>query len=347
MSSSTSAFERAAATVSEASAEEPWRRWLFVYVGVLVGLTSFVFLAVVLLDPFSTGRLTPIDGFNIATKKRIFGHAGRIRNPRFNAAIIGNSRAFPIEPARLGELTGHRIVNLAMEGLWPPEQRFLLRNFVRHQRGRAPLIIMVLDSSWCESKRHHTKYELPRWLYEGSDLDYLRHIVSLNSAEAALVRAMILLGLKRDLKRLDGYDPWYPPDVAMMRQQMLNMPVHAGGEPVSAPFPNLDDLGEALAGVEPASPVILMFPPEFAGALAVPGSPAEARIDACKARVGEIAGVRQRTEFIDLWRDTPVVRDPMNFIDQMHFLDPVAQYVEGVLAPRIRRLAGRPDGVAK
>lgn len=347
MNSSISASEPAAGSTAEAHAEAAWRRWLLVYASILAGSLAFVFVAVVVLDPFSTGRLSPVRTVSIATEKRMFAHAGRIRDPRFNAAIFGNSRAFSIEPARLGRMTGYRIVHLAMEALLPPEQLFLLRAFVRNRLGQAPLIIMVLDTNWCVSSLTHTSYELPRWLYEGSNLQYLRRILSPLAAKAALVRLSILIGVMNDVRRIDGYDPWLPREAPTMRQRMLNTPPPTEGEPVTAPFPALDELKKALANLDPDSPVMLMFPPVYAGSLPVSGSAAEARVEMCKDRIRKIAKGRARTDFLDLRKDAPNVRDPMNFMDHVHFLDPVAREVEAALAPLIRQIAARQDAAGQ
>ncbi|MGH6768104.1 MAG: hypothetical protein ACRECO_03675 [Xanthobacteraceae bacterium] len=340
MSSSTSDFERDLAL--DASADPRWRRWIALYLAVAVGATGICFLALVLLDPFSTGRLTPIKSFNITTSYRILAHAGRIRNPAFDSAIIGNSRSFPIEPARLSALTGHRIVNLAMPGMYPPEQLFFVETFVRQHRGSAPLIIWQLDVAWCQSEQRHTEYDIPKWVYAESDFEYLRHIVSRTALRAAYARLQILLGLKKDAARLDGYEPWIPDDVPARRAAMLKAPAQTYGEPVSDPFPNLDALKTGLAAIEPASPVVLWFPPVYVGALPVPGSAAEARLAECRARLRAIVAGRPHTELVDLWKDAPGLHDPDNFIDHMHFLDPVARDVERVLAEHIRTLAPRP-----
>jgi hypothetical protein len=339
MSSFISAFEQEPA--ADAGADVRWRRWIAVYLAVLLGLASAGFLALVLLDPFSTGRLTPIKSFNITTSFRILAHAGRIRNPAFDSAIFGNSRSFPIDPARLSAMTGYRIVHLAMPGMYPPEQLFFLHTFVRQHRGRAPLVIWQLGPAWCSAEQQHTIYDLPRWLYAESDIEYLRHIMSRTALRAAVVRLRILLGLGKDAARLDGYEPWIPNDVPARRRAMVRAPSPEAGYPVSAPFPNLDALELALAEIEPGSPVVLWLPPVYAGALPVPGSPAEARLAECKARLRAIVAERPHTDLVDLWKDGPGLRDPENFIDHMHFLDPVARSIESALAERIRLLAPR------
>jgi len=68
--------------------------------------------------------------------------------------------------------------------------------------------------------------------------------------------------------------------------------------------------------------VVLFMPPVYAGTCLCRGSLAEARLAACKAAPG-IAAARP----IHLPRLPPrrrVTRDPMNFIDATHYLDPVA-----------------------
>jgi hypothetical protein len=57
------------------------------------------------------------------------GNASRGRDPRFNAAIFGNSRAQLLDPAKLSEATGLSFVQLTTPGSDPREQMTTMRLF--------------------------------------------------------------------------------------------------------------------------------------------------------------------------------------------------------------------------
>jgi hypothetical protein len=141
----------------------------------------------------------------------------------------------------------------------------------------------------------------------------------------------------RNLPRSDGYTLWLPRETAQLRQQMLDTPRPVDAPAASAPFPNLDDLAQTLRQFD--APVVLFMPPVFSGALPVAASRAEARLAACKARVAAIASARPNTAFVDAMVDRASVRDPNNFIDATHYLDPVAIEVEGGIVEAIRAIS--------
>lgn len=321
-----------------------WRRWLTTFVVLGFGGTALLYLAVVLLDPFATGRLTPFTHFRVTTDLRNFAHAGRLRNPEFDSAIIGNSRGFGLEPSRIGRRTGRHFVHLTMAALFPADQLKVMRLFQRHRKGRTPLIVLVVDhETWCSPSRDGTPYALPWWLVEGPDLEYLQRILTADSVRATFRAAGIALGIVGDFSRRDGYELWIPKNTQRLRHEMTLSKPPSVAAPADAAFPYLDDLAQALSELEPDSSVFLFMPPVFSGALPVAGSGAEARANACKRTLEGIAGRRSDTAFVDARIDSPATRDPMNFIDASHYLDPVAIEAEADLVAAITRLTRHSD----
>ncbi len=151
----------------------------------------------VLLDPYATRRITPVAHFNVTTNVRMFAHAGRVRNPAFDAVITGNSRAFRLESGRLSQATGRRFVHLTLEAAFPVDQMRMAELFAKRHAGTAPMLLQVVDAEiWCETLRGRTSYDMPWWLYEGSNLTYLQRILTLKSVGAAVRRARFALGLR-------------------------------------------------------------------------------------------------------------------------------------------------------
>ena len=311
---------------------QAWRGWLLTLLSVSFGGTAFLYAAVVLLDPFATGRLTPLEHFDVASEKRMFAHAGRVRNPKFDAAIIGNSRGFALETSRLSAASGHTFTHLTQEAAAADDQLRMARLFAAARAGRSALIVHVIDdATWCSPVRGETAYRMPWWLYEGSNLLYLRNIFSADSLSAAFARVSMMLGLRPRNLRSDGYALWLPRDAAELRRDMLRAPRPENAAAADAPFPNLDDLARTLMQLDAA--VVMFAPPVFAGVLPAAGSLAEARLAACKQKVAAIAAARPKTVFVDALVDRESVRNPNNFIDAIHYLDPVAAEVEpGIVA---------------
>jgi len=323
-------------SASDHTSAAAWRLWLLQFVGVTAATTLVLLAFIVLLDPFSTGRLTPLDRIDYVTNNRLYNNVARVRDPRFDAAIFGNSHAVRIATPELDRATGRRFAMLAIEGTWPDEHLSLLQTFDRLHR--AAVIVVVLDDQWCSPTREKG-YVLPQWLYQRETSAYLAHILSPFSLRIAWQRLLVLTGLAIG-QRPDGYDPapWMPWNRAQLQQRMQAMPLPVEAADATAPFPYLDRLKTSLAQLDPHASVLLVFTPVYARYLPLPGSRADARLSACKARAAAIASARPRTGSLDLRVDGLKVRDAANFGDETHFDAPIARDVEAAIAQRIEAL---------
>ena len=329
---------------SEGELDAAWRRWLTICLASLAASFAALFAAVVVIDPFSTGRLTPIERVDIAVPTRPYAAVGLARDRRFNAAIIGNSHALRIDPAILSAATGAQFMQLAVYGVIPPDQLLLIDAFNRSHRGQKGVYVVVLDRLWCDAKRGRSfGTELPRWLYEGSDLDYLRQLPSALAVIGALRRVLILAGLAGPAGRADGFDAggWKPPNRVQLRRQMEAMRRPTEAPELGEPFPYLDDLAAHLAKLDAGASVVLVFPPVYIGFLPAANSSAEAKVDGCKDRARQIAQSRPGTASVDLQVDSPLARDAGNFIDATHLDDIGMAELNSAIIRAVRGLTGR------
>jgi hypothetical protein len=326
------------------TADRAWSRWLARFAATLAVVGAAVFGFVVVMDPYSSGRLTPLTRTDVAMDNRLYANAGRVRNRLFDAAVFGTSVSVRLDPGRLSEATGWRFAMLGIEGVYPVEHLLLIRRFDRLRGGDPALLVVVLDDLWCAPERLNLGYVLPRWLYVGTTFQYLAKIVSPAAVRASYRRLMILLGLRGQDARLDGYDPtpWMPSDRAKRMQDMLAMSPPTEGPDSALPFPVLDDLQREVADFDPAHTLLMVFPPVYRNSLPVPGSAADRRTAACKARARTIASPRPRTDVLDLRVDGPKVGLPANFVDPPHFKDDIARDVEASIAERVKLLADAP-----
>jgi hypothetical protein len=308
-----------------------WSRWLIVFVvGSALGLGALLGV-IVLVDPFSTGRLTPLARVDIAIGNRIYSDAGRVRDPQFDAAIFGNSHAVLIHPARLSQATDRHFVTLAINAMDAGDQAYLMTTFDRRHPDQKLVFVVVLDDYWCaEHALKNPAFRLPRWFYDGSTLAYLGHLLSPEALRASFRRLQILAGLASTEGRADGYEgrELAPIFVDGQLKGMTRSPDSADPE---APFPVLHELEQALADLRSDSMVLLAFVPVFSEYTPA-ASRNGRRLATCKARVRAIAHGRPRTEMVDLRVDLLKVGDPANFIDATHFGAGLARDVEAGIA---------------
>lgn len=322
--------------------DQSWRRWLMIFLLTFVVGGAATLGFVVILDPYSTGRLTPFDRIDVALKNRLYANAGRVRDQRFDAAIVGNSHAVRLDPARLSPAADRKFVLLAIEGTYPREHHFLIRMFQRHHRNAG--YVLVLDELSCRPTTETPKsYEVPRWLYDGSTFGYLSRVLSPASLRAAIMRARILLGQRGDAMDANGYDPqpWQRADLIILHERMLKQERPTASDPVNAPLPLLDELATLSREFDPQTRLLLVFTPVYRGVLPVPGSAADARVQACKAKAKEIAASRPRSGFLDLRVDNAAAGNPDNFIDGTHYIDEIARDVEKKIAEQFKLLGDR------
>lgn len=333
MSSSTSS--------SDDTASAPhWRAWLWTFAWVPVGFAAICALTI-MLDPYSTGRFTPFTRIDLATRNDVLGHSARSRDTAFNAGIAGDSNALPLEPARLSAATGLRFAQLSGLGLSPGEQLLIARNFIRNRRQQAPALVIMLDRSWCEADEAHNRISgiFPTFVFESSNFEYLKNMISSFATEAAGYRILMLLGLAGDRRRRDGYAPIIFPEQWTAEQwtaeQLVELRTVFGpsaGPAADAPLPALNALQMLAREFDPQTPLVLFFSPTPSFRLPVTGSAAAKRLDYCKARFREFAAARPHTALIDRLVDGEFAHDMRNFGDSLHAHNRAAPVLEQNIA---------------
>jgi hypothetical protein len=93
-------------------------------------------------------------------------------------------------------------------------------------------------------------------------------------------------------------------------------------------MPALDLLAKVLPELDPRIRVIIVTPPIFAGILPLPGSMGCGMREAHRADCSGTSG----TALLGLRVDSALTRDQTNFLDETHYNDLVAQFVEKEIA---------------
>src|SRR5690349_23734949 len=120
MTSSTSGSERG--PKAGAAQRRLWRRWLLVFGGSYFGLGTLLFALLLLIDPYDTGRFPSLGLVGVADHSMRTADASRGRDPRYNAAVIGNSTGQRLDPYRLSSETGLRFIQLSIPDVGPREE---------------------------------------------------------------------------------------------------------------------------------------------------------------------------------------------------------------------------------
>jgi hypothetical protein len=339
MSSSTSSSEQAARAAK-------WTGFTGAFLGA-AGLIATAFLtAAFLLDPYDTGRSPLKLKEGVRPQGPRTALASRGRDPRFTAAIFGNSHIQLISPEELRAKTGIPFVSLIAPATRPRETFATIDWFLRHHRGAPPKAIVVgIDSYWCTADPALPgEKPFPFWLLSRSLPDYLGGLMRFDLMEELSRRIGYLASGKAERARPDGYWDYesgygaqgYGTDPKIVAR--LEKPLESGGGNIEGPFPAAAGL-EALMRTAPAeTALILLRPPVYVTALPKPGTPDAAADAACRKAFADLAARRPRTALLD-WRvERPELGDPTLFFDHSHYRQPIARLVEADIAEALRRL---------
>ncbi len=202
-----------------------------------------------------------------------------------------------------------------------------------------------IDERWCD---HDPSMPLtmafPFWLYRGN-LEYLANLLSTRSFNAAQARIKLALG------RLTPTDPRGYVDYEAGKVWNFHPP--AATEPAAVPpmtavaantyFPAIEAFDGLLAELPPHTRFVIMMPPVYHTGLPRPGTQDAADRLACKAALVHRLG-RQGVAFLDYQVDSPISRDPKNFMDMVHYRHSVARIIEdgiiGAFGGRVGEEAG-------
>ena len=321
---------------SISDSDRRWRRLLARYALWTILLGTALIALLLGLDPYDTGRLTPLPSFGVPNFGQRLAFASIGRRADADAAIIGNSTIQLLDPARLSKLSGDRVVSLAIPGTGPLEQIAVAEWFRRHHPGTAfKGLALGLDTSWCATDaKLEPAYPFPFWLYSPNALDYAVHLMRYQSFEAAARKVKLMLGLAAPARE-DGYhdyDSGQVWDGELLRQ--LPPPPTASASPPArkADFVAAKLLTDFLAKLDGTTRVVLLFVPRYGKTLPLPGSPAAAHEAECKAAFQAVADARRRTIVLDWLVDNALVRKDENFWDGVHYGAAIARLLEDATA---------------
>lgn len=327
--------------------ERAWQRAVTAFAAVFgLGLVA-AFVLILVFDPYDSGRFPTFMPKGVSDETPRTANVSRGRDPAFNAVIIGNSYVQLLDPARLSASTGLQFVQMTIPGTGSREQAVLLRWFLKHH-AQVGAVVIGADYFWCtENPELPLRNPFPFWLY-GRSVDFLLN--SLHSRAFALMRRRILIALHR-MPPTDpaGYSDYELGHAWNFKPEMTDWPF-VDLSPRNAPqdngasraFPALDLLDRVIAELPANTPVILVIPPQFRGALPDPDSRAAKEIASCKAEILRRIADRSNIVLVDFLHDTPAARKPENFMDHDHYRANVAREIEQQISSEVTARTVRP-----
>lgn len=333
---------------TKADPEGGWRSFVRHFLIVFIGGLGSIYAFILVVDPYDTGRFPALPLSGVADDYKPVANVSRARNPRFNSAVIGNSHGQLLDPTRLSQSTGLRFVQLTTPGSGPREQLTTLRWFMRHHADIAAVIVTI-DNRWCSSDPAiPVTYPFPFWLYE-DDLTYLANVLSTRSLSAARRRLMLAFGhgaaadptgaWDYEVGREWNFKPAMPPDYRPAQTSASDAEAAADMR-----LPPLDRLDATAASIPRSTRIVLVMPPVFYTGLPPEGSRSAAELTRCKSAYARWAKRRPGAVFLDFLTDTPMSRDPHNFMDMEHYRADFARAIEARIAASLNgaALSARP-----
>jgi hypothetical protein len=321
--------------MTEAKPADPraWRRFALLFVALFAGGVGSIYLVLLVIDPYDTGRFPTFMRPGVVDSGQRTSNASHGRDPRFDAAIIGNSRGQMLDPAKLSALTGLSFVQLTTPASGPREQMTMLRYFMAHHRQIDALVLNV-DERWCT---HDPSLPIilpfPFWLYRG-DLEYLSNLLSTRALTFSARRLEMQLGaVEPDDAR--GYQDYETGHYRNFHPRAHARPDKPAVAPLDQPFPAFAVLDPVLAELSPHTKVVFLMSPVYQDWLDELDPQMEADLPGCKAQFARRAAARPRTVFLDYLVEGPISHDAESFMDTQHFRLNVARILEARIAEEL------------
>jgi hypothetical protein len=311
-----------------------WRRFALTFLGVFGGGVGLMYAALLVIDPYDTGRFPTFMKTGVVDEGQRTSNASHGRDPRFTAAVIGNSRGQMLDPAKLSALTGMDFVQLTSPASGPVEQMTMLRYFMAYHR-KIDAVILSVDERWCgHDQSLPIIMPFPFWLYRGN-LEYLGHVLSTRALTFAARRIKMQIGLvpPDDARGYQDYETGHYRNFRPGPLQLVEPPAVA---PLDTPFAGFDILDPVLAELPATTHVVFLMSPVYQAWLDELDPQMIADLPRCKAEVAQRAAARPNTAFLDYFAESPISHDAENFMDTQHFRLNIARLLEARIAEELK-----------
>jgi hypothetical protein len=322
-------------------------RW---FVTATLGVLAFVYLFIILIDPWGMLPLAlPWPRVPISTNAR-FSMPALASARHFDSAVIGSSSSRLLRPEVLDKEFGGHFANLAMNAATAWEQRQMLGLFTRtHPAART--VVIGVDNVWCETAPNRLSGRpFPEWMYDRSHWRGYREMANLYAVQESASQLWVMLGFKKRRYGMDGYTSFVPPESAYDPARVAagfarwGLPPNLPAAPGPHVLPALPMLADALRDLPTATRKIIFFTPAYQTFQGAPGSDYAATFADCKAQIADIARTVPGTTMVDFLIPSPMTSDMAHYWDPVHYRVPIADRIMADLAGAV---AGRQSADAK
>jgi hypothetical protein len=355
------------------SSDGVWRRFALAYLGVFAGVVGVVYVFIIAVDPYDSGRFPALGlrglfdglqrsgnaaadraarsdaaGFGDTDTSQRTGNVALGRSARFNAAIFGNSHGQLLSPQRLSQGTGLDFVQLTVPGANVREQLAMLGWFMHHH-AEARALVLALDERWCVTDPAlPLRSPFPFWLYSDSDMVYLANALSTRTLRDSFRRLASAAGASASIDGA-GYSDY---EAGKAWSFTPGKPAPAEGFPArddrpfrrEPDFPGLILLDAVLAEVPAKTAVVIVLPPQFYTQLPPAGTGGARFRDYCKWQIALRAARGAGSAFLDFLVDSAITRNPENFMDAEHYRTNVAEMIEAEIAAALNGRRAAAEG---
>lgn len=150
------------------------KRWLAVFLAVLIAAMAAVMLLVVYIDPFFQYH-EPLEEFPYVVDNQINQNPGMAKNMDYDSVILGSSMTVNFNTDWFFELMGLNTIKLSYSGAFPKDQANIMD--IIFQSGKdISAVFLGIDIITYSGGVEETKYPIPEYLYDfnrWNDIPYL------------------------------------------------------------------------------------------------------------------------------------------------------------------------------
>lgn len=334
-----------------------WQRYVKALAVTFAGALAAALIFIVAMNPYGNLPKLLFKRHVIMDSDQRFQYPSIIRSGDFDSAVIGTSSARLLKPSELEAVFGGRFANLGINDGRAWEQTQVANLFLRHV-AKPRTIIFGLDWVWCfaaaDTNRTRNN-EFPEWLYADNRLTDWNYVLNARAIEISFRKLGYYLGLGKPRFPTNGYEVFVPPDetydaakasakiwdgATRNRTPIVPPETISDAERAAWRFPALAWLADVVARIPKQTRIVLVWVPAHIAVLPVPGTKEALRVEACKARVTEIAS-RAGAPLVDFRFPSRMTENDANFWDNLHYRVPVASEIVGALRAAV--VDGRDD----
>jgi hypothetical protein len=297
----------------------------------MVCFLAVAYAVTVVLDPY--GRLGISKSNEVGFLEERPTMVTRALNPKFDAAIIGNSSSMMLNPEDLDRKTRLHFVSLSISGTDAPANLAMMKFFLEQNATAKVVVLATLPAVWCSDTFTEDR-PFPFWLY--SDLPKYFLGLARNTSFELLETKFA----EPEHLRIDGFHTYSFPiekpefaDPVLVQKRLDTPPRPTVTLNPSNRFPSIDRLAIMIGASSPQVFFLILWTPRYISFIPVENSDAGRTDRACKSAMATALSRYPNVRIID-WSeaDRPENHESSNFRDPIHYRSNFAKLLDTDIA---------------